>query len=155
MKQKLSIAGNIATLGGLGFFSSMPGTVGSGAAFLFYVFLPVPLLGIIAVMLLGIWAADVYAKETQQNDPKEVVIDEVIGTWISMFCLPRGFWLPALFLFRIVDIIKPIPVSTAEKFPGGLGIMADDVVGGIITNLILWGIHWLYYGGGFQLLLGR
>jgi phosphatidylglycerophosphatase A len=155
MKRNLSIAGKISTLAGLGFFTSMPGTLGSGVAFALYLLWAVPWWGIIAVMLLGIWAADLYGKETCQKDPKEVVIDEVVGTWISMHGLPAGFWVPALFLFRIIDIIKPIPVSTVEKLPGGLGIVADDVVGGIMTNLLLWGMYWLYCGGGLQILLGR
>lgn len=153
--RKLSLAGAISTLGGLGFFSSMPGTLGSGVAFLFALILPIPLWGIVAVMFLGIWASDRYAAETCQKDPKEVVVDEVVGTWIAMYGLPAGSLLPALFLFRVIDILKPIPVSTAEKLPGGVGIVADDVVGGILSNLLLWGFHWLYYGGGFQYLFGR
>ena len=70
-----------------------------------------------------------------------------------MYGLPSGFFLPALFLFRVVDILKPFPINTAEKLPGGWGIMADDIVGGIIVNLILMLIRWLYLGGGWNLFL--
>jgi len=152
MKRNLSIAGKISTLAGLGFFTSMPGTLGSGVAFALYLLWAVPWWGIIAVMLLGIWAADLYGKETCQKDPKEVIIDEVAGTWIAMFGLPSGFSLPALFLFRILDILKPFPVNASEKLPGGWGIMADDIVAGLLANIILTVIRWLYFGGGWNFL---
>jgi len=143
---------HISTLCGLGFFSSMPGTVGSIAAFLVYPVLPFPIAAIIGIVALGVWTSQRYASQEGKKDPKEVIIDEVAGTWIAMFGLPSGFSLPALFLFRILDILKPFPVNAAEKLPGGWGIMADDIVAGLLANIILTVIRWLYFGGGWNFL---
>ena len=139
-----------ATLCGLGFFTAMPGTVGSVAAWLVFALYPVPLAGILAVVFLGVWASHQYSRKEGKTDPGEVIIDEVAGTWISMYGLPSGFFLPALFLFRIFDILKPFPVNASEKLPGGWGIMADDIVAGILENSILSVIRWLYFGGGWS-----
>jgi len=130
----------------------MPGTVGSIAAFLVYPVIPVPILAIIGIIALGVWTSHRYALQEGKKDPKEVIIDEVAGTWIAMFGLPSGFSLPALFLFRILDILKPFPVNASEKLPGGWGIMADDIVAGLLANIILTVIRWLYFGGGWNFL---
>ena len=139
----------IATAGRAGYLTKMPGTVGSAVACVLFVLLPIRWWVILAVMAAGIWAGDVYARRKGVTDPSEVVIDEVVGMWLSLYALPRPFIIPAFFLFRIVDIIKPVPVCTAEKLPGGWGIMADDVVGGILTNLIFQGIYWIFMDGGW------
>jgi phosphatidylglycerophosphatase A len=52
-----------------------------------------------------------------------------------------------------VDILKPFPVNASEKLPGGWGIMADDIVGGILVNLLLTFFRWLYIGGGWSHIL--
>ena len=142
----------VSTLCGLGFISSMPGTLGSVAAFFVYAIVPVPWYIIIAAAVLGVYAADVYSKRIGVNDPSEVIIDEVVGMWLSLYALPSGYFLPALFLFRVVDIIKPFPINASEKLPGGWGVMADDIVGGVIVNAILRLVRWLYFGGGWSLL---
>jgi phosphatidylglycerophosphatase A len=134
----------VATVGGTGHLTKMPGTIGSAVACLPCAFLPVPWWAILLAALLGTGCADVYAKEKNISDPSEVVVDEVVGMWLSLAALPRTFILPAFLLFRIVDITKPVPVSTAEKLPGGWGIMADDMVGGVMTNLILQAIYRLF-----------
>lgn len=141
----------VATLGGLGFLTTMPGTLGSAVACLFYVFLPVPWWGILALGAVGTWAAGACARAMGAEDPGAIVVDEAVGMWVSLYALPASFSLPAFFLFRVVDILKPFPVSTAERLPGGVGIMADDVVGGVMVNLFLqflngylWGRGWLW-----------
>jgi phosphatidylglycerophosphatase A len=152
MKGKDLFCTLLATGGGLGRYSRMPGTLGSVAAFIVALVIPIPLWLIVITVVTGIYTSDEYQKRTGIKDPSEVIVDEIAGMWISMYALPAGFALPALFLFRVVDILKPVPVCTAEKLPGGLGIMADDVIGGIIVNLILIGVNWLYYQGGFAFL---
>lgn len=139
---------------GLGFFSSMPGTVGSVIAC--FAVLPACstalLISVISmVMPLGIWASGKYAVEIEKNDPSEVIVDEAVGVWIAMLGhvsspASAGFGIPALFLFRVFDILKPIPVSTAERLPGGWGIMADDVVAGAMANGTLWLFRWFFMG---------
>lgn len=149
-----TLQGKISTLGGLGYLTHMPGTVGSVAAFLVAMIHPVPLWAIAAAAGLSVWASEGYARESGREDPPEVVADEAVGTWLALWGLPPGYGIPALFLFRVIDIIKPFPVSTSEKLPGGWGIVADDVVGGIMTNALLRGAAWLFFGGGLQLILG-
>jgi phosphatidylglycerophosphatase A len=129
----------VSTFFGIGCYSKMPGTLGSAAALIIAIIIPIHWIAIIAVTLIGTWFADRYSKKTGVKDPPEVVIDEVVGMWISMYALPAGYFLPAFVLFRVVDIVKPFPVNIAEKLPGGIGIMADDIVGGVIVWLILLG----------------
>jgi len=131
----------ISTFFGIGRFSKMPGTLGSAAALLIAMITYVAGYklhwgAIIAVIIIGIWCSDRYSRKIGVKDPPEVVIDEVAGMWISIYLLPANNWIPAFVVFRIVDIVKPFPVNIAEKLPGGIGIMADDIVGGVIVNLI-------------------
>lgn len=147
--------GLVATLGTLGRFTKMPGTLGSAAACLVWIlFGGLPLWVIAAVTLLGAVAADKYEKAVGREDPPEVVIDEVAGCWMSCWGLGPTYAIVALFLFRIIDITKPFPIRKTERLPGGIGIMADDIVGGIIVNLLLRGLTWGFLGGGFNFLYG-
>jgi phosphatidylglycerophosphatase A len=140
----------LATLFGMGHVGRMPGTLGSAAAFLILLlFGGINIFALIAVVLLGTIAADLYAKEKGAGDPSEVVIDEVAGSWISMYGLDVSSAIAAFFLFRVIDIVKPFPVDSAEKLSGGIGIMADDVCGGIIVNVILRAVSWLSFAGGW------
>lgn len=142
--------GLIATFFTVGCYSKMPGTLGSIAACIIWIAargLPWQIISL--TFLLGWVAADKYEKESGKTDPGEVVIDEVVGYWLSAFGLNIGFALPALLAFRVIDITKPFPVSAAEKLPGGFGIMADDIVGGIIVNLLLRLLDWKFFGGTF------
>ena len=147
--------GMIATFGTLGRFSRMPGTLGSIAACAVWIACGgLPWWVIAAVAVIGTIAADRYEKAGEREDPGEVVIDEVVGYWISAFGLGQAYAIVALFLFRIIDITKPFPIKHTEKLPGGIGIMADDVLGGVIVNLLLRGIHWVFFEGGLQMFYG-
>jgi phosphatidylglycerophosphatase A len=77
-----------------------------------------------------------------KKDPPEVVIDEVLGIWISLLFHPFSVIkaVLAFFIFRILDILKPFPAGRAQGLKGGLGVMMDDVVAGIYTNLIIFAI---------------
>ena len=77
------------------------------------------------------------------NDPSEVVIDEVVGMHISLFMLPHNFILYALafVIFRILDILKPSLIYRVQSLPGGWGIMLDDILAGIFTCVICQGIY--------------
>ncbi len=147
--------GMIATFGTLGRYSKMPGTLGSlaGTA-LWLLFGGIPLAAIAAVAAVRCYAADKYARAAERADPGEVVIDEVVGVWISSWGFDLTYAVVALFLFRIVDITKPFPIKEFEKLPGGVGIMADDIAGGVIVNLLLRFIHWFLFAGGLTAVLG-
>jgi phosphatidylglycerophosphatase A len=78
------------------------------------------------------------------GDPGWVVIDEFAGQWITLLALPRPSWggvIAAFLLFRILDITKLGPVGWADRQHGAFGIMADDVIAGIIAALLLWIVY--------------
>ena len=139
----------IATVGGLGFFSPMPGTLGSGLACLVSCFFPVPWWGILAVAGVGVWASGAAARFLGKEDPGCVIIDEVAGMWLSLLFLPRSFILGGFLLFRALDILKPFPIDRMERLPGGWGIMADDVMGGLMANFLLQALNAYLYNAGW------
>ena len=116
----------------------MPGTWGSLAALPFawvihMKFGPNGLaIATTIVLAVGVWAADVYAKEIGDDDPGAVVIDEVAGQWLTLALaapLDSLFYAAGFLLFRVFDILKPWPVNWADdQLKGGLGIMADDII---------------------------
>jgi phosphatidylglycerophosphatase A len=145
--------GVIATVFGVGAVPRMPGTAGTAVAMVIFLLAGGPgVFLILAVAAIGTIAADRYAKAAGAEDPGEVVIDEVAGYFVSVWGLGPNFALVAFFLFRVVDIIKPFPVRNMEKLPGGFGIMADDICGGIMVNVLLRVLEWLFFDGGFSVV---
>jgi phosphatidylglycerophosphatase A len=140
-----TLARNIATLWGLGRARYAPGTVASVAA------LPlawaIALLGgrvsllvaAIAALAIGAWASEIYARETNNSDPSECVIDELAGQWIACAFAPLSLLAYALafFLFRVFDITKPWPIRRIERLHGGIGIMFDDVAAALLAGAII------------------
>ena len=141
----------IASVFGLGFLpSGMPGTVSSAAACVVSAIVDVPMWAIILVSIIGVYVTDKSEKFFGTKDPSFLNIDEVPGMWLSIYLLPKSFIIPGFFLFRLIDILKPWPVSAMEKLPGGWGIMADDILGGIFANIILQALNaYLYHAGWF------
>ena len=96
---------------------------------------------LVALFLVGVWAASRAEKLLDRKDPGLVVIDEVIGQLITFLVLPPGasWWAigAGFFLFRLFDIWKPYPVRRLEDLEGGLGIIADDVMAGFYAALVL------------------
>jgi phosphatidylglycerophosphatase A len=138
-----SIFKHIATLGPVGFVPLAPGTLGTLAALVFVAItnLPVPLYLVLtaAVTVIGIYASGVVEEITDEKDPGCIVIDEVAGYLVSMTFLPATvFYLVSSFiLFRIFDILKPPPLDRLQRLKGGTGVMADDILAGIYTNIVL------------------
>jgi len=135
----------IATSLGIGYIGKGAGTVAAAACsvcwYLAYRngYQPVPsLLITIAITLIGIWSSNVVA-QIWGKDPARVVIDEVAGMCISLLFIPVSikYVIAALILFRFFDIVKPLFIRKLEKFPGGWGIMFDDVLAGIYANIVL------------------
>ena len=140
----------LASVFGLGFLpSGMPGTVSSAAACVVSAFVDVPLWAIVLVTLVGVYVTDKSEKFFNMKDPSFLNIDEVPGMWLSIFLLPKSFIIPGFFLFRLIDILKPFPVCTMEKLPGGWGIMADDVVGGLMANVLLQSYNAYFHHAGW------
>lgn len=150
----------IATSFGAGYWPYGPGTAGAVVGLILW--LPLSLTGhvtgtflatlglIVVFTALGIWSAGI-AERYWGPDPSRVVMDETVGQWIAMLPLSvfaaqpcplasGGFWLWAvasLLLFRFFDIVKPLGVRKMEDLPGGTGIMADDILAGIYSAVIL------------------
>lgn len=95
--------------------------------------------GAVVSTLLGIYVAEIMAKEAGKKDPSDVVIDEVAGQLIALIAVPVHwkYALVSLILFRAFDIVKPPPVRNLEALPGGLGIMMDDVAAGFYALAIM------------------
>jgi phosphatidylglycerophosphatase A len=132
----------LATGFGTGYAPYASGTVGSFAALLLYILIPLNsylwLLISIILFFVGIWVSGMVERD-KGKDPGIVVIDEFVGQWIALIFLPRMLWIfiAGFLIFRILDIIKPFPAANFEKIKGGTGIMLDDVIAGIYTNIIL------------------
>ncbi len=135
---------------GSGYSPIAPGTCGAivGCAALWFLekyniasttSTPIIYIGLILVtIIMGIIATNALEDEWGK-DPSKVVIDEVIGIWITMLFVPLS-WLTLLIgfvLFRFFDIAKPLGVRKMENFGGGLGVMADDMLAGIYANICL------------------
>ena len=134
----------IATCGFAGRVPIAPGTVGAAvglAAFLLTRNLPGGIsTGLFAVaVVVGFWAAGRHASDLRQPDPRSVVVDEFCGMWLALVGTnPSVLVIVAAFAaFRFLDIVKPPPVRQAERLPGGIGIMADDLVAGGIVRIVL------------------
>jgi len=91
------------------------------------------------VFIFGLWASEVYAVQQGNSDPSECVIDEVAGQFVACALAPLSIagFAAAFVLFRLFDISKLWPVSAAERLPGGLGIMTDDLVAGLFAGAIV------------------
>ena len=96
------------------------------------------LLAGIGITLLGVFVGD-KVEPYWGKDSYRVVIDEVAGMWITMLFIPPNFWLLiiGLVLFRFFDILKPLYIRKMEAIPGGWGVMMDDVLAGVYSNMIL------------------
>jgi len=95
-------------------------------------------LGVI-LLLLSVVSSGKVAKASGREDPKEVVIDEVVALYLAYAHFPTDWkvLLGGFLLFRAYDIVKPFPARRLESLPGGWGIVADDLVAGGYTWLTL------------------
>ena len=129
---------------GIGFIPFASGTWGSLFAIITYHFflshlplsfsiMTVTSLSAISILLSNFIIPD------KSSDPKHIVIDEVIGMWITCILAPNTIWwlCAAFLLFRLLDITKLPPVNLLEKLHGGLGIIADDIGAGLIAGFVL------------------
>jgi phosphatidylglycerophosphatase A len=150
----------ISTFFFVGLLPKAPGTWGSLAALpLAYI---LHLIGgfalffaaTVIVFFVGWWATSKETAGKENHDPGEIVIDEVVGQWITLFpvsfalscsvigeiCVPLGLVIVAFVLFRLYDIRKPSLVGTADKMNTALGVMLDDVAAGLMAAAALIGL---------------
>ena len=98
--------------------------------------------------VVGTWASGV-AEKYWGPDPVIACVDETVGqlvTMLPLYALPHSHWweiLLALGLFRFFDIFKPLGIRKMERFPGGYGMMADDILSAVYAALILLILNWI------------
>ena len=146
------------TLFGIGKIKKIPGSIASLATTLFLFFLfhilnispNIVLIALIVIFFISLYAVNIFIKDLENKDPKEIVIDEFIGQSIPI-CLYEiahegaketnqvlTYYFVMFILFRIFDITKPFPVSYYEKnFKNSLGVIMDDVCAGLYVVAVL------------------
>ncbi len=136
---------------GSGLSPKAPGTMGTLAAVPVYLLVAeLPLLYYTLFILLagalGVWLCERASQQLGVHDHPGIVWDEFVGYWITLWAVPFGWqWLVLGFVvFRVLDIVKPWPIGLLdEKVHGGLGIMLDDVVAGLMACVVLHLALWL------------
>lgn len=145
MNTRRALTWTLATWFGCGRAPVAPGTMGTLGA------LPVYLVAhcagrgsvvaaAIGVTIVGVWAAGAVARDSKTKDPQVVVIDEVAGMLVTMTPIARASLASVLIgfvLFRVLDATKPGPIRWLERFPGGWGIVLDDVAAGAVAAAVL------------------
>jgi len=136
----------IATLFYTGYFPFAPGTIGTLFAVGVYLLIPeafiiklsIALPSLIILSLLGVYITG-SAEKSMSKDDRRIVLDEFVGFFFGLIFLPKNFVLiiVAFILFRVFDIFKPEPIFRLQKLKSGWGIMSDDIVAGIYTNICL------------------
>ena len=135
----------IGTVFYIGKLPLAPGTWASFFAVLCWYFLfqsvnpfALPAISLFLFLIGGI-ASDTIVKHSKERDPSRIVIDEWVGQWVALSMMPVNIstGVVAFVAFRIFDIIKPGPVRKMEKIPGGWGVMADDVMAGIMAYFVV------------------
>lgn len=133
----------VSTVCFIGYLPLIPGTFGSIAGlFLFYLIKDKLGLGIgvtLVVIAVGFLVSGEAERIFHKKDPKFVVIDEVAGMLLSLLFLPYSIELViiAFFLFRILDTLKTFPAGKIQELKGAAGIMGDDIIAGLYTNILL------------------
>ena len=146
------------TMFGLGKFPKIPGTFGSlTTVIILYIFFHILdlssnliLIGLIIIFVFSFFAVEIHIKDKENKDPKEVVIDELIGQSIPIYLyeISHGtekssneaiiFYGVCFILFRFFDIVKPFPVNFFDKnFKNSFGVIMDDVCAGFYVVLSL------------------
>ena len=146
------------TLFGIGKIKKIPGSIASLATILFLFFLfhivnidpNIVLISLIIIFFISLYVVNIFIKDLDDKDPKEIVIDEFIGQSIPI-CLYEiahdttketneilTFYFIIFVLFRIFDIAKPYPVNYYDKnFKNSFGVIMDDVCAGLYVVAVL------------------
>jgi phosphatidylglycerophosphatase A len=146
---RLSLA--VATACGVGYVPFAPGTFGSLAGLVLFAGVratgqpAIEIASIVAVFLVGTWAATAAETHFGGIDPGPVVIDEVLGMLVTLALLPVSATgaLAGFVLFRIFDVVKPPPCNRLERLPGGWGVMCDDFMAAIYAHVCVRLLAWV------------
>lgn len=137
----------IATWFGCGYLPKAPGSWGSLASLPFAWIIVTHggswalVMASVVVFFTGIWASNVYIIKSGTLDPGPVVIDEVVGQWLTVAFFPAELkiYVIGFILFRLADILKPWPVCWVDlRVVGGLGVMLDDVLAALYSGGVIY-----------------
>ncbi len=128
----------------IGYIPFAPATFASFGVLMLYFIIPEYLIigrlwpVMIGLFFLGVWTST-RCESIWGKDPGKVIIDEVVGMMLTLMLVPWNWktLLCGFFLFRVYDILKPQPVRYLERFPRGWGIMMDDIMAGVYSNITL------------------
>ncbi|MFC1667768.1 phosphatidylglycerophosphatase A [Chlamydiota bacterium] len=135
----------IASFCYLGYIPIMPGTIGTliGVG-LYLAWIPINSLLAYALVCIGLFLLGVVSSgyeeiRCREKDAAHIIIDEVFAFFITMYGIQFSWYAVFIgfFLNRIADILKPFPANISQRLPGGLGIMVDDLIAAIYSNIIL------------------
>lgn len=133
----------IASGGFVGFLPVCPGTLGALTGLIYFWFIKqadllTQIFLTLSLAILGVLSSHLSSKIVRQKDPEFVVIDEIAGMWVSLIGKHTLLeFVLAFVVFRVLDIKKPFFIGRLEAFPGGWGIMLDDLLAGLLTNAIV------------------
>ncbi|MDD5723071.1 MAG: phosphatidylglycerophosphatase A [Syntrophales bacterium] len=130
---------------GSGLSPFAPGTAGTLVGVLVYMVFsrfpwPLYLLSVVVLSLFAVYVSWEAERIYNKKDPSLIVIDEIVGFQVTMFLVAPTAWhvFSGFILFRAFDIIKPFPIRLCEqKLPGGYGVVGDDIVAGVYSNVVL------------------
>lgn len=142
-----SLSKFITTISYIGLFPIAPGTFASLATVIIWIiFIKLDLTIYFATISLFLFIIsfhfiDIYISDNNEQDPKEVVIDEFVGQSIPLLIVPSSDEIAIIFLififFRFFDIFKIYPINLLEKIKGSKGVMFDDIMAGIYTAIVV------------------
>jgi phosphatidylglycerophosphatase A len=145
----MSIAAVIASFFGVGLIPIVPATWASAVAAVLAWFIDESFLVYWAAGLsvAGLWACREAQTVFNSKDPKQFVMDEVCGMFLSVLWLPKSvpLFIAAFLLFRVLDVWKPWPISKIQDSKHPWSIMGDDLAAGLVTNLILQALTLVVY----------
>ncbi|HAM39471.1 MAG: hypothetical protein A2474_00225 [Elusimicrobia bacterium RIFOXYC2_FULL_34_12] len=125
----------------IGYIPIAPGTFATLLAVAFWWYLPRSYFYILTILLflISIYVCGKAEKIYGNKDDKRIVIDEIIGYFTAIIFLPKSFLVLILsfVLFRYFDIKKPLFIKSVQNYNGSLGILSDDLISGILTNIII------------------
>lgn len=136
----------IATAGGIGYLPLAPGTWAAGVSALFWFIIcqnfpgsyTWQLLVIPIIIVAGVYCSGKIITE-KEKDPTHVVIDEIAGMSLTLLFIPSSYQniFAGFILFRFFDILKPLGIKKMENMRRGWGIMFDDILAGVYSNIVL------------------
>ena len=135
----------VASVFGIGYVGKGGGTIAAIFYCIIWLLLPAgysntlwQVIITIFIMLIGVWCSN-YVDAVWGKDSSKVVIDEVAGIAIALLYVPHNiiYLFVGLILFRFFDIVKPLGIKKLESLPKGWGVMADDILAGIYSLILV------------------